>query len=319
MKDKVYIRVDASPKIGLGHLVRCLALADMLKDKFNICFVCLSIPDEVISTFHASFALKVIENESDFFSMISKDDIVVIDAYHFKSDYQLTIKAKARSLVVIDDLHDKEIFADLVINHAPGIKIKDYRYQGYTKFALGPDYALLRPEFLNSALKKRVILKINTVFICFGGSDINNLTYTTLLEVIRYQQFKKIIVVVGSSYLYHTSLASITDFRVHFYNGVSAQRMVEIMHEAELAIVPASGILFECLSAKNIIITGKYIDNQTVFLREFSKFKNVMNCGDFSSSKLKISLDIALKAKYEPNTIVDGKSGKRMLKIFSEL
>jgi UDP-2,4-diacetamido-2,4,6-trideoxy-beta-L-altropyranose hydrolase len=320
LKDKVYIRVDASPKIGLGHLVRCLALADMLKNKFNICFVCLSIPEEVISTFPASFALKVIENESDFFSMINKDDIVVIDAYHFKSDYQLTIKAKARSLVVIDDLHDKEIFADLIINHLPGVTINDYIVNNNnTTFALGANYALLRPEFLMQAKKDREILKVENVFICFGGADPKNLTQVILSIVVKYKQFKRIFVVTGASYNYQKSITGIKDLRVEYYHNINASKMAQLMFDAELAIVPASGILFECLALKNIVITGKYIGNQALFLREFSKFNNVFNCENFNIKKLKDNIDAVFQLNYHQSSIIDGKSNERLLEIFCNL
>jgi len=36
MLHKIYIRADGGKEIGLGHLVRCFALALMLKDDFEI-------------------------------------------------------------------------------------------------------------------------------------------------------------------------------------------------------------------------------------------------------------------------------------------
>ena len=49
MKPKVYIRADGSHDIGLGHLIRCIALAHMLKNDFDITFVCKEIPEKIKS------------------------------------------------------------------------------------------------------------------------------------------------------------------------------------------------------------------------------------------------------------------------------
>ena len=36
---KCFIRLDASPSLGFGHLMRCLALSDELKSSFEVIFV----------------------------------------------------------------------------------------------------------------------------------------------------------------------------------------------------------------------------------------------------------------------------------------
>ena len=38
MKKKIIFRADASELIGYGHFVRSLALAEMMKDDFNVTF-----------------------------------------------------------------------------------------------------------------------------------------------------------------------------------------------------------------------------------------------------------------------------------------
>lgn len=56
----------------------------------------------------------------------------------------------------------------------PGIKANQYKSQAYTKFALGPEYALLRPAFLELSKKKRGIKHIKRVFICFVSTVYQN-------------------------------------------------------------------------------------------------------------------------------------------------
>ncbi len=58
--------------------------------------------------------------------------IVVLDGYHFGTNYQKQIKLKGAKLVCIDDMHDKEFVADLIINHIPRITPQDYNVQPFT-------------------------------------------------------------------------------------------------------------------------------------------------------------------------------------------
>ena len=60
---KIFIRADGSIKKGLGHLIRCLSLANMLKNHFQICFVCKEIPESTLKEIIKShFFVNKIEN-----------------------------------------------------------------------------------------------------------------------------------------------------------------------------------------------------------------------------------------------------------------
>lgn len=315
---QIYFRTDGSTQTGLGHLVRCIALAQMLKKMFQIVFVCEKIPEKIVGEVNKNgFVLKRIQNESEFFNILKPEDIVVLDGYHFDTAYQKKINSLKCKLVCIDDLHDKEdkeFAADLIINHAPGLKPQDYQAQPYTQFALGPAHALLRPVFLKQASKDRKIDKIETVLICFGGSDQKNVTESTLKVVLEYRLLKKIIVVTGAAYNYLEILRnSFLDNRVKYYNAIEEDELLTLMLEADLAIVPASGILFEALAAGCKIISGYYVDNQKIVARNFKLINAFESAEDFSSENLKKAIDRSFKDIQKTIKIIDGKSGQRNL------
>jgi len=84
MKPKVFIRADGNSQIGLGHLVRCIALANMLKENFEIAFVCRDIPEDLkLDIEKVNMIVKIIEDERDFLNMIEPGSIVVLDNYEF--------------------------------------------------------------------------------------------------------------------------------------------------------------------------------------------------------------------------------------------
>lgn len=322
MNCKIVFRVDGSPEMGLGHLVRCIALAHMLKEAFDIIFVCRLIPEKIINELaDNNFQLQIISSENNFFYLINPDNIVVLDGYAFDSVYQNQIKAAGCKLVCIDDLHDKEFVADLIINHAPGIIPDHYKARPYTQFALGPEYALLRPVFLEQAKKERKIEKTDKVLICFGGSDHNNLTEHTLKVVKGFSQFNKIMVITGPAYLHLNSLSSLikSDQRIMHFHAADENYMLSIMQEANLAIVPASGILLEALAARCQVVSGMHIENQKLFYSNFKRTGAFFDAVDFNESDLFKAIEKSLTISYKEQSIIDGNSGYRLLKYFLRL
>jgi UDP-2,4-diacetamido-2,4,6-trideoxy-beta-L-altropyranose hydrolase len=299
-----------------------MALAHMLKRSFDITFICSSIPEsmqqEVVSD---GFSLKMLTKESDFFDLINNDTIIVLDGYTFGPDYQKQIKARGAKLVCIDDLHEKEFFADLIINHAPGITPQEYKVQPYTQFALGLEYALLRPAFLKQAEKQRTIRKIETVMICFGGSDFKNLTQTILHVVLEFSQFKKIIVITGAAYqttdYFKKLLAS--DTRIDHRHALKEHQMVDAMLEADLAIVPSSSVLIEVLAAGCIAISGIYIENQKLVYEYFRNAGYIIDAGDFSYRKIYDSISEVFGNRINQVKFIDGCSKIRVLKLFDQI
>jgi len=285
MKPKILIRTDGGIQIGHGHLVRCLALAQILKDDFEIIFYCKEIPETIVPELKVCCIIcNKIETEDEFLRQLNHNTIAVLDGYHFDTDFQKQIKSTGSKLVCIDDIHDKEFVADLIINHAPGVSSVDYQAQSYTQFALGLEFSLIRSKFLEQAKISRKIEKIDTVFICFGGSDAENITHSTLKAVTELEQLKKIFVVTGSEYQFADSINTIadTDNRVKHFHSVGEAKMLDLMLHAELAIVPASGISIEILHVGAILLTGTTAENQKIIYNGLIKMNNVYGIGNFN-------------------------------------
>jgi UDP-2,4-diacetamido-2,4,6-trideoxy-beta-L-altropyranose hydrolase len=322
LKPKIYIRIDGSASTGLGHLVRCIALAHMLRNEFDITFVCFDIPDTIKKEFaNNDFRLLNIKNENSFFDIIKPEYIIVLDGYHFDTEYQKQIKAKGAKLVCIDDLHDKEFVADLIINHTPGITPRDYKAQPYTQFALGPDYVLLRPVFLEQAKKLRKIEKNETLLICFGGSDFKNLTQSTLEIALEFTEFKKIIVVTGLAYQISEGFEQLvaSNPRIDHRHILNEQQMLASMLEAELLIIPASGILLEALTVGCRVISGMYVENQKFVYTNYKQSGSFIDALNFSDLYLKRAIENSFIINNEKQKLIDGYSEKRILKCFQQL
>ncbi len=319
---KVLFRVDGNSEIGMGHLIRCLSLALMLKDSFEIEFHCIYVPESVETSLinHGFKCIKIVDNDF-FLKQLNFSHVVVLDHYKLGFDYQKKIKNLGCKLVCIDDLHQGEFFADLIINHSPGINESDYKAQTFTKFALGLDYALLRPAFLiqDKEIKKNDV--INNVFICFGGSDTFNFTLKVLKILYEYKYFNRIIIVTGVSYLHDEELNEFTNDlkNIERFKNIDENKMIDLMNQSDLLIVPASGILLEAFATGAFLISGMCVDNQKYLFEGFKNQNLIISAGKFTIEEIKIALNNALNRKYIHKKGIDGKQKTRLKHKFLEL
>lgn len=300
--NRIYFRADGNAKLGLGHVTRSLALADMLKEFFEIYFLIQEPSEQVVAQIREVtdniIVLPKTENHLSEALCIAKKyftgkEIVVLDGYHFQTDYQKVIKDTGVKLVCIDDLHAWHFVADVVINHAGGVKESDYSCEPYTKLCLGLEYALLRKPFLESAKQQRKIDKVENVFICFGGSDPHNFTEKNLKACIEAGVFKEIHVVVGSAYTHFESLKNLSfqEKNVFLYQNLDAKNLCEVMRKCHLGIVPASSIAYECLAVGMYLILGYYAENQKEIYEGLRTENTVLPLGSFNVISPKLIKD----------------------------
>src|SRR3546814_9248056 len=101
---KIFSRADGSAEIGLGHLVRDLALAQMLELEFDCIFFCKEIPEELKHQIQKNgFEVSIINSEDEFIRGLTNDLIVVLDHYNLDTDFQKRVKDHGCLLVCIDE------------------------------------------------------------------------------------------------------------------------------------------------------------------------------------------------------------------------
>ena len=313
-KKNIVIRVDGNPRIGLGHIYRGIAFAQMLKKIYNIRFITkkTSNVEPVLKTgFRINFIPDNIAlNDEPLYlnKILPKNTIIVLDGYNFSELYQLELRKYDFKVVYIDDFSNGVQQADLVINHSPGAKEDNYKIEQTTKLALGLDYAILRQSFLNfDRTKVKERNKINKILVSFGGADPNDLTYDVVLELLKISEIKNINIILGSAYNHH-KINQITDQRINIFKDLSEKEIIKLMLATDLAIVPASTISIELASLGVPMLLGYYTDNQKSIYKGFVDEKSVIGLGDFNKG---INLPIQ-----ELNNISLKEYSSRLLKMF---
>jgi len=270
MKSKVVFRVDGSAKIGLGHLIRCIALADIIRNYFEINFYCKEIPNSIKQELtKKNILLFQISNEEDFIEIIKLNWIIVLDGYKFNQIYKSKVKRKGCKLISICDFVEEDIFSDIIINHNPIFNVIKYPYKINKNqiLAIGSGYSLLRKPFIQQSYINKKKSLDNSLMICLGGSDKQDITLDSLRKIVKINSLKKISVVLGSEYKKSEEFNKIvkSDKRIFLYNNILEELLVKIILESKIAIVSASTILLEVISCGTIPIICYYVNNQKLF------------------------------------------------------
>jgi UDP-2,4-diacetamido-2,4,6-trideoxy-beta-L-altropyranose hydrolase len=309
------VRADGNAQIGYGHIMRCLSIVKGGHFKevhwFSKEEIAASIQEE-----SPSIEFHIIGEESDFHKHIKKKDTVLMDGYSFSwRDHQKIISFGAH-LILIDDLADKPIMADIVINPAPGFDATCYKTGNAAIILTGLNYALLRPPLLALA-KKNIRKKPNSVLICMGGSDPKNVTEKTL-EAASKESFTTIHVVLGSGYRYQSTLEHFKDERITFHSELSAQEMADLMADCEWGIYPSSGMLVEGLAAQQGILAGITAENQRMVYEGHKQLDSIIDCGQFSADELKKAFK-QMATWPKKKQLIDGCSVSRIHQMINRL
>ncbi len=200
----VAIRCDASHEIGTGHVMRCLTLADQLRDKgADVTFICRdhagNINDVIEKQGFSVHRLPFIDTHSDkvFESEYARwlaapaetdafetgawlkgqnrsVDLLLVDHYGLGAEWEIAARPFVSRIMVIDDLADRRHDCDLLLDQNR-LASSDSCYDGLVpadcRNLIGPGYALLRPEFLRMRAESELARDSHRLFLFFGGSD----------------------------------------------------------------------------------------------------------------------------------------------------
>ncbi len=313
-------------------MVRSLALAHMLQEEFTLVFA-IQQPEPALQaqiqtvcpTLIALPAEKDYPKEASFLAeqVLSPNDVVVLDGYMFKTEYQETLKMRGCTILCIDDIHSFPFVADAVLNQAGGITAAAYLVAPYTRLLLGPGYALLRRPFLEATLSARTLpagsLK---VMLNFGGADPLNITLQEARRLHAMAELSAIEIVTGSAYRYQQALENwaADKPRIKLHRNLPANDMCELMRACAVAVTSASGIAYEYAAVGGLLFIKQTADNQRGLYQFLLSTGIAADLAALDPNFLNDSLisdfgaNVALQRQY-----FDGKSAERLRKVMAML
>ncbi|UOR07484.1 UDP-2,4-diacetamido-2,4,6-trideoxy-beta-L-altropyranose hydrolase [Hymenobacter aerilatus] len=260
MNPRLLLRADGNPRIGLGHVMRLLALAEILRDRFKSVFV-IQEPDAAVRDLLLTTCDEVMEmppmpagGEPAWLRQhaLRPTDVLVLDGYDFELTYQQAVRPAVHRLVCLDDLHAFPSLADLVLNPAGGVTKADYELrQPGARLLAGPAYAPLRTAFRDAAALPPTTADTGTVLLCLGGADPTHQTQRAATRLLLLPTVRQVHVVVGSAYDQWESLQQWADDqpRLLLHRNLPAPALRDLMRQCGTAVCSPSTISYEYCAA----------------------------------------------------------------------
>ena len=302
-KKIIFIRVDSSTKIGYGHLIRCLALADTLKKSFKINFICTNLNGNLISqickkkfeVFRFNTKSQRINVKKDAEKTISiikkhrnKKSLLILDSYILSQEWENRVKPYVKRLIVIDDLMDRKHSCDLIIDQNLHTQMNSLYNKSVPKNCvklLGPDYAILRNQFIAQRKYARIrSLPIKNILVSFGGTDNENHTLHALTSLKKLNSDVNVNVVTGTANIGKKIIKNFCKKNFNYNYFEQVENMAKLMQVADLCIGSSGTTTWErcCVGLPAIAIVAS--NDQKDIASAVSKNKCIINLGKIKKS-----------------------------------
>jgi UDP-2,4-diacetamido-2,4,6-trideoxy-beta-L-altropyranose hydrolase len=280
----IVFRADASRTVGAGHLSRCLVLADAWRACGARCvFLVRDRPGAQLSSVesrgHQLIRLSACEDDASLLGVsdeCERQDVsaalaeldrrptwLVVDHYGVEVGWHLAFRSQCEHFFVIDDLADRAISADVILNQNLGARAEAYHQLTPDALVLaGPMFAMLRPEFSEmraSALKRR-IAPGRHVLVSLGGSDAMGLTSSIVAQLVAGAPSKASAITVALGAAASEQRPAVEDI-LRGYVGesrviVDSGNMAALLVEADLVVGAAGSSAWErcCLGMPAVTV-----------------------------------------------------------------
>jgi UDP-2,4-diacetamido-2,4,6-trideoxy-beta-L-altropyranose hydrolase len=267
----ILFRADAGEEIGSGHLMRCLGLAQYLRDEGASCSLLTTGKEEPAVARWRGEEINVQEHRT---KCGSPEDAaatlaaaaaigaqwIVADGYDFDIAWQRVAKEGGAGLLCFDDLGGAPFAADMVVNQNPGAQDLSYDMEDDGRVLSGPDYVVLRRELRH--LKRETSSGAPRLLVTFGGYDLDNLALAAMGELAKLKEpfTATVICSAGTNGLEEAETFAVSHpdhFRV-----TPPTDMAPLMAAADLALCAAGTTALELASLGIPMVLVTVADNQ---------------------------------------------------------
>ncbi len=309
MEKEIVFRVNAGKNIGLGHLSRCLSLAESFPGKTNIHFLIKTEDSDFILSYINRRKICIDLKTIDFIPVDIKQSVelkmmrnlikklgafLIIDHYEANLEYQMYLKNNQIRWLQFDS-HAKQILLSNFILHASPSATPDV-YRPLIKddnsiLLLGTKFTIVNKNFLKKRKLANIRQNVKNVFICFsGGKDCGAMLY--VISNLDYNKFEGIVfhLFINQTHEDFHKLETIANSNAQIRLYINNTDIAHYMVKCDIGIIAPGTLSYEaaCVGMPMILIT--LADNQRMNAEGWQKVNCSKSLGEFSKlSKRKLN------------------------------
>ncbi|MBI4396949.1 MAG: hypothetical protein HY548_07640 [Elusimicrobia bacterium] len=305
------IVADAGRDIGLGHMGRCMALAQALERFHRVkpAFITEDAPTrEWIRA--KGFGAQT--------RLTGRWDLLIADSYRFRPSDYLKFRRTARVFCVIDDLGRVRCPCDFVLNSAVFAQDVSYARTPAAGFLLGPKFHPLRKEYLAPPAEKAVRRTVKTALVVLGGANGRGLLERAVETARQALPFVRLHVVAGP---YVPVQVRTGDPRIILHR--SPPNMRALLETCDLAVSGGGQTLYELAYMGVPTVAIQLADNQRRNMEGFARAGAIIPAGEIESAALLRRVGAAVKRlagrpafrrkmSLQGRRLVDGRGARRV-------
>lgn len=254
--DFVFLTVNG-PAVGLGHLRRCLTLAMELAAHGSVSFVVIGDDAGVAIAVRSGFSARGLARaEVEAHLRASPGRMLIVDDYAIGSA-ELSRYRRLMPIAVIDDLAQRELDCDVILNPGAAADRLHYRTRGRCVKLFGVEYALLHHAFRDTP-DRRVGHCVARVLITLGGADPGHATPHVVAAVREALPDADLDVVLGP--FFAPASRPTAQRRVSMHEGL--ENLSTLMAQADLAVTAGGQTTYELAATGLPAVALCIADNQ---------------------------------------------------------
>jgi UDP-2,4-diacetamido-2,4,6-trideoxy-beta-L-altropyranose hydrolase len=294
-KAMFYIRADGNSHIGMGHIMRCLSIAEASYSGENIKPVFILAEDDCKKMVNDRGFESIVLNtdyrdmESELSLMagiLNKDDIILVDSYQVTINYYRKLRKLCKTACLEDMGYSYPV--DILINYnIYGVLLAD-KYKNNSdkeitpkKVLLGLEYMPLREAF-RTGLDYDIREKITDVMITTGGSD-PLYAAGAILEKVKSIREITFHAVSGPFNENADRLKSEYGGLVNVVVHENIKDMKSLMKSCDVVITATGSTIYEVSALGVPMICFYFAENQRQGAEEIDRITDIVNAGCFES------------------------------------
>ena len=329
-------RCDGGPDIGLGHVMRCRALAAAFIARGWNCWFAMTAETAALDGEPEPIIVPSgLEGASAVATAIATRNIecLVVDHYRLDASFETAARGPAKIVVAIDDLANRRHECDMIVDSNPGRTAADYAglAAADTRLLLGAHYVLLGRQFAarRPTQAKPAPMRPQRLLITLGGADPENFS-ACVLAALRHTGniAEQVLLVIGPANPHRDRLI-IEAAEIGVECVIDPTDLADWMSESDMAVT-AGGVtcseliclgvpVVVLLTADNQRAIGRAVDEAGAgIVLDGAQGKNPRN---IAAAMAKLATDQALRRRMASRgrALVDGRGAERVAAAVIEL